>query len=81
MLNPPQEPITQGAAVLIDDRYKVLYFFGYEELGEGVEQIELYDLVSDREELHNLFPERRELGLQQLEILKAKLVEVNEPYL
>ena len=45
--------------MLIDDRYKVLYFFGYEELGEGVERIELYDLVADREELHNLFPERR----------------------
>jgi len=80
-LNPRQEPLTIATAVLINDRYKLLYFFGYRELGEAGERIELYDVLSDREELHDLFPERRELGLQQLEILKAKLVEVNQPYL
>jgi arylsulfatase A-like enzyme len=79
-LNPPNESLTHATAVLINDRYKLLYFFGYEELGAGGERIELYDLLSDREELQNLFPERRKLALEQLDILKAKLAEVNQPY-
>jgi arylsulfatase A-like enzyme len=77
----PDKAITHATAMLVRGRYKVMYFFGYPELGEGVERVELYDLQADPEELNDLFPIQQASGGELLESLKAKLREVNEPYL
>ena len=58
-----------------------MYFFGYQELGEGGERIELYDIKNDPEELNDLSSAKRETTAELLNELKQKLSEVNEPYL
>jgi arylsulfatase A-like enzyme len=61
--------------------FKLLYFFGYDELGADGERIELYNIQDDPEELNDLFATEQEIGLELLDELKAKLKEVNKPYL
>lgn len=79
--NLPRAPLTHATAMLVKGRYKLMYFFGYEELGEGVERLELYDLIADPQELHNLYGNRMKTGPTLLAQLRAKLKEVNQPYL
>jgi arylsulfatase A-like enzyme len=78
--NDPNEVITHATAMLIRGNYKFTYFFGYPELGDGVERVELYDVESDPEELNNIFSTRKETGMSLLDELKEKLKEVNQPY-
>jgi arylsulfatase A-like enzyme len=78
--NKQYDPISVATATLVKDRYKLHYFFGYEELG-GEERIELYDIGNDPEEMNNLYSSKRETANELLNELKRKLAEVNEPYL
>lgn len=81
-LNKQYEPIEIATITLIKERYKLQYFFGYEELGgSGNERVELYDLKADPEELNNLSTSKRETTAELLHELKQKLAEVDEPYL
>jgi choline-sulfatase len=74
-------PITVATTTLVKGQYKLLYFFGYHELGEpGSERIELYDVKSDPEELNDLASSKRETTAELLNELKQKLAQVNEPY-
>lgn len=75
-------PITIGTTAMITDRYKLMYFFGYENLG-GInnELIELYDLGNDPEEMNNLFLTKKEIGTELLNELKVKLRLMNESYM
>ena len=61
--------------------YKLMYFFGYEELGGDGERVELYNIKDDPEELNDLFETEKETGQELLDELKAKLEEINAPYL
>ena len=61
--------------------YKLMYFFGYEELGDGGERIELYNIKDDPEELNDLYETEKGIGQELLHELKAKLEEMNAPYL
>jgi len=79
--NDPEAALTHATAMLARGRHKLMYFFGYPELGQGVERVELYDLWADPEELHDLYPAEQVLGRELLAFLKGKLREVNEPYL
>lgn len=79
--NDPDAAITHATAMLVKGRHKLMYFFGYEELGEGVERVELYDVESDPEELNDLYTTQKETGVILLDELKEKLREVNQPYL
>jgi hypothetical protein len=58
-----------------------MYFFGYEEMGAGGERIELYNIKDDPEELDDLYDTEKEISLELLNELKAKLEEINTPYL
>jgi choline-sulfatase len=78
--NGTNDSLTTATIALMKDQYKLMYFFGYEELG-GEERIELYDLKNDPEELNNLSLAKRETTAELLNELKQKLAEVNEPYL
>ena len=75
------EPLTKATTVLIKGQYKLMYFFGYEELGGvGSERVEMYDLENDPEELNDLFSTKRETSAELLNELKDKIAEVNQPY-
>jgi arylsulfatase A-like enzyme len=74
------KPLSTATVALVKDRYKLMYFFGYDKLGEGEERIELYDLKNDPEELNNLYLDKRETAADLLHEIKAKLSEVNAPY-
>ena len=75
------EPLTRATTVLIKGQYKLMYFFGYEELGgSGSERVEMYDLENDPEELNDLYNTKRETAAELLNELKKKIADVNEPY-
>jgi arylsulfatase A-like enzyme len=79
--NDPAAALTRATAMMVSGRHKLTYFFGYKELGKGVERVELYDIQSDPEELNDLYEKQRETGADLLHQLKEKLKEVNQPYL
>lgn len=58
--------------------YKLMYFFGYDEL-KGQERIELYNIKVDPEELNDLYDVEKEIGLMLLNELKAKLAVADKP--
>lgn len=79
--NDPDALLTHATAMIVSGKYKLMYFFGYEELGEGVERVELYNIESDPEELDELYTKQKEIGAALLNQLKEKLKEVNQPYI
>lgn len=80
MKNEPRAPLTHASVMLVQGRHKLMYIFGYKELGEGVERVELYDIESDPEELNDLHTKQKETGAAMLNQMKKKLKEVNQPY-
>jgi hypothetical protein len=66
--------------MLVKGRYKLTSYFGYKET-QGLERMELYDVESDPEEINNLYAVETKVAEELLDELKAKLAEVNEPYL
>ncbi len=78
--NDPNAPLTQASTTLVKGRYKLLYFFGYED--RGVDQlVKLYDLQADPEELQDLSTTQKDVAAELLQELKSKLKEVNGPYM
>ena len=73
-------PLSIATTALVRGQYKLIYFFGYEEL-VGEDRIELYDLEADPEEIYDLSSSKKETKDEMLHELKKKLVEVNKPYL
>ena len=74
-------PLTIATLSIRKGDYKLLYFYGYKELGEAGERVELYNLRDDPEELNDLYDVEQEIGRELLNELKAKLKEVDAPYL
>ena len=79
--NKKYAPFTVATTALRKENYKLMYFFGYGELGAEGERVELYDLANDPEELNDLSSSKRETTAELLNEIKQKLAEVNEPYL
>ncbi len=78
--NGQYSPLTRASTTLIRGRYKLLYYFGYRELGIG-ELVKLYDIEADPEELVDLSITETDVAAGLLRELKSKLAEVNQPYL
>jgi arylsulfatase A-like enzyme len=74
-------PLTIATLSIRKGDYKLMYFYGYEELGAEGERVELYNIKADPEELNDLYDVEKEIGQELLDELKAKLKEVNVPYL
>ena len=73
-------PLTVATIALVKGRYKLMYFFGYEELGANGERIELYDIENDPEEMNDLYSKEKEIAAELFGEMKAKIAEVNNPY-
>jgi arylsulfatase A-like enzyme len=78
--NDQYKPITNATIVLVKGQYKLMHFFGYEELDAGEERLELYDLENDPEEMNDLSTSKRETAAELLDELKKKIAQVNKPY-
>jgi arylsulfatase A-like enzyme len=78
--NLENQPLTSASTMLVKDRYKLLYFFGYPERGIE-EMVKLYDLKADPDELVDLSSTRKDIAGALLAELKAKLSSVDKPYL
>jgi arylsulfatase A-like enzyme len=78
--NKKYAPLTVATTILLKGQYKLIYFFGYDELA-GRERIELYDIRADPEEMNDLSISKRETTNEMLNELKEKLAEKNKPYL
>ena len=75
--NAAHQPLHTGTVALIRDRYKLIHYLG----NPGFEDtFELYDLVSDPDELENLYTSRGSIAGDLQRELAAKLGEVNQPY-
>jgi len=72
--------ITNGTAMLVRDNYKLMWYFGYEQLGGDKDMLELYDLRADPEELNNLHPAHSALAAELLVDLKSKLTQAENVY-
>jgi arylsulfatase A-like enzyme len=78
--NEQLSPIANASTMLVKGPHKLVYYAGYDKLGDTGQRIELYDLQADPEELLNLYPTEKALGSRLLDELQAKLEEVNRPY-
>jgi len=74
-------PLTIATLSIRKGDYKLMYFYGYKELGGAGERVELYNLKDDPEELNDLYEIEKVIGQELLDELKAKLKEVDAPYL
>ena len=73
-------PLTQASTIILKDRYKLHYYFGYPVVSpQGL--VKLFDVQADPEELNDLYPVKKETALELLNEIQAKLTEVNKPYL
>jgi Sulfatase len=77
--NEPDAPLTSASTMLLKGRYKLLYFFGYEQKGVG-DLVKLYDVEADPEELEDLSTQQADVAGEMLQELKSKIKEVNQPY-
>lgn len=69
--------ITAGTLMLVRERHKLIWFFGYEQLRKDGEMIELYNLEEDPQELNNLAPTQQKLTAELLTTAKNKLAEMD----
>lgn len=73
-------PLTVATAAVVQEGYKLVYSFGYDQLAPETEQIELFDIENDPEEINNLSYSKRETAADLLNELKTRLMETNAPY-
>jgi arylsulfatase A-like enzyme len=82
--NKQDQPIVSAASItLVKGRYKLHYYWDYPDLKKnGLDElINLFDLEADPEELVDLSISHKQIADELLAELKAKLAEVNKPYL
>ncbi|MBI5353688.1 MAG: sulfatase-like hydrolase/transferase [Chloroflexi bacterium] len=78
--NNPNLAISEATIAYVQGNYKLIYYLGYKELGSDSEQIQLYDIQSDPEELNDLSLTQKAVASDMLAKVKSKLAEVNKQY-
>lgn len=73
--------LNPASVMMVKGKYKLTYYYGYEQLGDGGPLFELYNLEDDPEELNNLFDINSEISLQLQRELLEKYNKVNIPHL
>jgi arylsulfatase A-like enzyme len=74
------DALSQASITLVKGRYKLHYYFGYSETG-GNDLVKLFDVKDDPGEMKDLSEVKKDITSEMLRELKARLAEVNEPYL
>ena len=74
------EGITKASLMLVRDNYKLMWYFGYDQIEDNNQLFELYDISNDPEELHNLYPSRKDVADELINVLKSKLDDLNKSY-
>jgi len=78
--NPQYAPLRQASTMLIKGRYKLLYFFGYQD-PKVDELVKLYDIEADPQELVDLSGTRIDIAAELLAQLQSQLARADQPYL
>ena len=78
--NEPRKPFHQGTVMMLQDNYKMIYYFGYPMVPEGNEYIEFYDMDKDPEELENLYDKGHPIAAQMREHIIERLNREDAPY-
>ncbi|RJP51399.1 MAG: hypothetical protein C4583_08770 [Anaerolineaceae bacterium] len=78
--NDPAHPLTEATVVRVEENYKLIYYLGYDQLGEDGERLQLFDVWADPEELNDLSATKKSTASELLNMTLAKLEEVNEPF-
>ncbi|MEK6221221.1 MAG: sulfatase-like hydrolase/transferase, partial [Chloroflexota bacterium] len=80
--NPSHDvPIIEATAMIVKNKYKLVKYFGYEELTSGEALFELFDLENDPEELEDLAPSKPQILNSLREELEERLLKADQPYL
>lgn len=77
--NGQYDPLSQASVMMVQDNWKLHYYFGYPVVPEGG-LVKLFDIQSDPEELTDLYASNRAMADKLLAELAAILDEVNKPY-
>jgi arylsulfatase A-like enzyme len=72
-------PLTRATISLVKEQYKVIYYFGYAELGMR-DVVKMYDIQADPEELADLSSSQPDVTSRLLAELKQSMAEADRPY-
>ena len=73
------KPLKVASTMIVKGNYKLTHYFGYDQL-EGVDQIELYDIEEDPEELKNLVDIKTKRAQSLFDELMDVIHRADEPY-
>ncbi|GAB4504206.1 MAG: hypothetical protein Fur0043_11990 [Anaerolineales bacterium] len=76
----PSAPLTIASLAQVTENYKLHYYLGYKKLPEEG-MVKLFDIKADPEKMTDLSATKKSITDELLAQLKAKLQEVNQPYL
>jgi len=74
------EPLGPATVMLVKGKYKLTYYFGYQEIAETGPFFELFDLEDDPEELNDIYVPDSEIAQVLQKELLEKIEEVDRPY-
>jgi arylsulfatase A-like enzyme len=78
--NEKYAPLEHASTMLVRGKYKLMYSYGLKNTSEG-DLVRLFDIEADPEEMNELQISQKDVAEDLLRELKAKLEEVNRPYL
>jgi arylsulfatase A-like enzyme len=74
------KPLSEGTAAIIKNGYKLIYSFGFENLGQEDSLVELYDINNDPEELDNLYSSEKKLAGDLYDELVSVMEQADQEY-
>lgn len=80
-ISPKDGTLNPASVMMVKGKYKLTYYYGYEQLEKSGPLFELYDLEEDPEELNDLFEPDSEISMELQRELLEKYQEVNKPYM
>jgi len=78
--NEKYAPIQEATAMLVRWPYKLVHYFGYEELGDAGEMMELYHLENDPDELDDLSISHKGVASELLDELQTAINKADRLY-
>ena len=63
--------------MLVKERYKLMYYSGYEDLPGGSPYVELYDFIDDPQEMHDLSQQMPDLVQEMIHEIEQQINKAN----